>query len=148
MKKRITNLSYIGLILLINFSCTSNKEIVDQSFYLSFASENNRMKGDMFLSDEFSNNLQTLTYDYYLNYIVDNLKGKDKRILKLIKYADKQYFEGDSLTFRIALYYLSDKIVLYDDADTPLLDKIDTLKANDKIPLIKEYFQKCKMLRR
>ncbi|MDQ7815876.1 MAG: hypothetical protein RDU14_02540 [Melioribacteraceae bacterium] len=145
MKKTISNLFSMTLILLISYSCTANKETIDQSFYYSFASENNRLKGDMFLSEEFNYNLQNLTYDYYLNYLSDNLKGDDINILKLVKNADKQYFESDSLTFRIALFYSNDKILLFDNADTPLIDKVDTLKTIDKIPLIKDYFQKYKM---
>ena len=83
----------IAAIFSLLIGCCS-KDCVDvklsDDFYNDLASEDNRIGSELYL-DVFNENLDTLSYDYYINYLRANLAPSAEGLPDLIQCADDKY---------------------------------------------------------
>ena len=130
------------LILLLScclyscFLCRSN-EYLDEDFYADLWSENNRLNAQLYL-DVFEQNLDTLTYDYYLNYLKINLAPSAKGLPEKIETASEYLFETKKTSFMIILLYEEDHRIVADIATTAFLDTLINTTDSSTSPDLKE----------
>lgn len=130
------------LITLLILSCRSDQDKrLNQDFLSDFASENNRIAGDLYL-DYFNEDLSSLTYDYYLTFITKNEAPSARGYSILVKNADYHYFKARRESFVIALYYKKERSIICDNSNTAFLDSLKTFLENDTIPELSEFSSK------
>lgn len=114
---------YTAIFISVILSGCCYKTIVNDEFISTFSSENRRIAGKLYL-DVFNGNLDTLTYDYYINYLQNNEVNSSVGITNKIRKADMHYFEPSDTNFVIILYYGRENTVLGDISNTFPLDTI------------------------
>lgn len=135
---------YLLIIIFVIQGCNSSQVvIVDDDFRNDLATENSRIAADLFL-DEFNNNLENLTYDYYLTYINVHESLSAKGLTDKIKKADGHLFKAKNRAFLLVLYYENEKCILGDISSTTLQDTIYWFKQDEKIPTVREFAGKIK----
>jgi hypothetical protein len=129
MKKLI----YSTAIFVVFIGCAVTSVIIDDDFLSDLASENNRIAGVLYL-DKFHKNLDTLKYDYYLNYLKQNESPSVKGLYKKIRTADSYYFKTKKNSFLVILFYKKDKVVIGDNSQTAFVDTVCNLSSNQNNP--------------
>lgn len=137
--KKIT---FILLSVYILISCSSQKLTpTSVEFQNDFASENNRIAGQL-SRKVFNRNLESLTYDYYLEYLRENLAPSADGIFELIVGSDEHYFKAKKSSFLIALYYFSDRTIVCDISNNGFIDSVSIYDENEVIPTLEEFVGK------
>lgn len=129
MKKLI----YSAVVFILLIGCAATGVIIDDDFLSDLASENNRVAGVLYL-DRFQKNLDTLKYDYYINYLKQNESPSAKDLSKKIQMADSYYFKTKKSSFLILLYYKKDRVIVGDNSQTAFVDTVCELNSNEKNP--------------
>lgn len=124
-----------GLFLLLFSSCFFCRHNVfpNDDFYNDLASENNRIWGELSL-DVFDDNLDSLTYEFYIKYLDEHRMPSAEDLAEQIKNADQYYFDSTPQTFVIVLYYKEPAIIVGDNAESTRPDTVITLSNTDDIP--------------
>ena len=112
-----------------------------EDFYSDLASENNRINALLYL-DEFDENLESLTYDYYIRYLRKNVMPSAKELPEKIQQADDYYFRVKKTSFMIILLYREEKILLGDIASTEFLDTLITIQSGEVTPDLTDVAEK------
>ena len=137
---------YIIFAFTLIVGCCSNDSIdnkLNDDFYSDFSSENNRIAGELYL-DVFDENLENLTYDYYIKYLAENETPSAEGLTETIKSADKHYFKTKSHAFLITLYYKPARTIICDNSGTAFLDSVQTYKQDEEIPSLEDFTEKIK----
>lgn len=129
MKKMI----YSTIIVVIFFGCATTGFMIDDDFLSDLASENNRVAGVLYM-DKFHKNLDTLKYDYYLNYLKQNESPSAKGLYKKIRSADSYYFKTRKSSFLVLLFYKKDMVIVGDNSQTAFVDTVCKLSSNQNNP--------------
>lgn len=137
MKRAIFILSVCILVV----SCLNPK--FDSTFSERFITENGRVRGELYRF-KYHNNLESLTYDYYLHFIDSCKIPSVEGLVESIRGADKYYFETRKNSFLIALLYKKERTIFVDNAYTSKLDTIYVLKENESFPVLKDFAHKIK----
>ena len=125
---------FFTVLIIYGCSCSTKLENrLNQDFLSDFASENNRIAGDLYL-DYFNEDLSNLTYDYYLTFITRNEAPSAKGFSSLVKIADYHYFKTHKESFIIALFYKSENTIICDNSNSAFLDSVKVYGINDSIP--------------
>lgn len=122
-------------------SCVDNEPVVDADFLNDLGIENFRIRGGLYL-DEFDMNLTALTYEYYINYLSDNLKPSAEGLVDKIKLAEEYYFTSNDSSFSIILWYPADKKVVVDDAYTSNVDTVAAIKQLNELNELSIYLNR------
>jgi hypothetical protein len=132
MKKLIILFS---IIFFSSGCCTFRGLDIGDRFLTAFPSENNKIQGELYL-DVFNNNLDTLTYEYYMHYFSDKEKTTPsiEGIMCTVKKADQHYFKTKKNAFLILLFYSGEKEIIGDNSHTAFIDTVIKLHQNDTIP--------------
>ncbi len=134
---------YLFIIILAFQACNSKEIIVNDDFRNDLATENSRIAANLYL-DEFNENLENLTYDFYLTYINSHESLSAKGLTDKIKKADGHYFKTKNNAFLLVLYYNKEKCMLGDISSTTVQDTIYWYKADEKNPSVKEFASRIK----
>lgn len=139
MKKYILLLLASILILQCTPNVSQNTKI-NEAFYEDLKTENRRVRGTLYL-DIFDQNLDTLTYSFYIQYIKGSPQQSAKGLAELIESADEHDFQTRPNSFLIALLYKSERKIIVDDAYTAKLDTVLAIKEGESFPNLKEFAQ-------
>jgi hypothetical protein len=118
------------LLFLFLYSCSSVSSVVEvnDDYLMDLAKENYRLGATMYL-DEFDEDLSSLTYDFYINYVEQYQAPAAENLSVKIKAADKYYFSPIKEGFFIVLLYKGENKMVGDDSRTALIDTV--LVIND-----------------
>jgi hypothetical protein len=132
MKTRIISLLIFSFLIT---ACCSVSPIVEvnDDFLMDIASENYRLGGEMYL-DEFEEDLSSLSYAYYINYLTQHQAPSAEELSNKIKSADEYYFGSKVDGFFITLLYKSQNTIVGDDSRTALVDTVFNLQGQSTIP--------------
>jgi len=138
------NFFVISSVLLVIASCspsiTTIKEI-DDHFLYDLGSENNRIAADL-QETVFESGLDTLSYDYYINYLDKNSTPSAEGLVCLIKKADAKYFETNEHSFFLVLYYKCNGEIIGDYSETSFVDTVIAITGEQDIPSFKNLVKK------
>ncbi len=140
MKKIIVISSILLLIISCKPSITTIKEI-DDHFLYDLGSENNRIAADL-QETVFESGLDTLSYDYYINYLENNSTPSAEGLVCLIKKADEKYFETNEHSFTLVLYYKCNGEIIGDYSETSIVDTVLTIDGKNDIPSFRNLVKK------
>jgi hypothetical protein len=133
----------VSLFLTTLLGCFSKEIIVNSDFLGDLASEDNRIAGQLFL-DVYNKDLDTLTFDYYINYLKGNETPAAQGLyLKILK-AKEHYFKTKKNAFLLVLYFENEKCIVCDNSSTGLIDSTRFYKPNEIIPNVKTFSEKIK----
>lgn len=133
MKKGfIISLICIIALSLYVYSQSKNKEL--NEFVADLSSANESLRGKLLIIGEYKDDLSKLTYNQYLELLKKNESYSNKGVAEYIRKADKHIFATKKNTFLIAIYSKQLNVVLYDDANTALVDSVKVLLKNEKVP--------------
>lgn len=132
MKKILVVSSIILIIVSCSPSVTTVIE-VDQHFLSVLGSENNQLAGEL-LETVLMEGLDTLSYEYYIDYLDKNGKPSAKGLVEVIKSADAKYFETNEHSFFLVLYYKCNGEIIGDYSETSIVDTIITIDGKNDIP--------------
>jgi len=145
-KKQITmKRNLILLILAVLFLhpyvyAQDNKKI--HEFTTDLASANVKLRGKLQLFGDLKDDLSALKFEQYIKLLKENETESNKGISETISEADKHLFKAKKNTFLIAIYSKELNVLVFDDANTAMLDSIVILKK-DLIPDFKKFTQKA-----
>lgn len=129
MKKLI----YSTVVFILLIGCAATGVIIDDDFLSDLASENNRIAGVLYL-DRFHKNLDSLKYDYYIQYLKQNESPSAKDVSKKIQMADSYCFKTKKSSFLILLFYKKDKMIIGDNSQTAFVDTVCKLSSTENNP--------------
>ena len=132
MKRYLIIFGFSMLLISSCFFCR-DKTFPDDDFYNDLASENNRIWGELSL-DVFDDNLESLTYDFYINYLDENKMPSAEDLVERIKKADQYYFSATQETFIIMLFYEGPSVIVGDNAATTIPDTVLTWSDTEGTP--------------
>jgi uncharacterized membrane protein YvbJ len=137
---------YILLLFVSIFICQCTPNVpqnskINESFYEDLRTENKRVRGTLYL-DKFNQDLDSLTYKYYIQYLKDSPQQSAKGLAELIESADSNYFKARPNSFLMALMYKSERKIIVDDAYTAKLDTVLLIKEGESFPNLEEFAQK------
>lgn len=137
MKKHL----FVLTIIIIIAGC-AQKELtpVSAEFYSDFASENNRIAGQL-SRKVFKRNLETLTYDYYYQYLKENIAPSAEGVVEIINNADQYIFKSNKHAFLIALYFKDSQIIICDISNTGFADWVFSGNGSQPMPTLKEFVE-------
>ena len=120
-----SKLKVFTLLFLFLCSCSSVSSIVEvnDEYLMDLAKENYRLGATMYL-DEFDEDLSSLTYDFYINYVVQYQAPAAENLSVKIKAADQYDFLALSDGFIITLFYKTQNKIIGDDSRTALIDTV------------------------
>ncbi|MGE5620979.1 MAG: hypothetical protein ACM3U0_00265 [archaeon] len=127
------NMLYSTIIVVIFFGCAATGFMIDDDFLSDLASENYRIAGVLNL-DVFHKNLETLNYDFYINYLKQSESPSAKGLYKKILTADSYYFKTRKNSFLVLLFYKKDKVIIGDNSQTAFVDTVCKLSSNQNNP--------------
>lgn len=134
--RKIFTISFALLMLVgCSPSITTIKEI-DDHFIYDLGSENNRIAADL-QETVFESGLDTLSYDYYINYLNKNSTPSAEGLVCLIKKADAKYFETNEHSFFLVLYYKCNGEIIGDYSETSFVDTVITINGETDISSFK-----------
>ena len=144
--KRLTIIPAMLVFILIT-GCSSkdcvNLAITDD-FLNDLASEDNRLGSDLYLED-FNGNLDTLTYNYYINYLAKHEAPSSENLAETIKCADEKYLLADSSFFILVLHYKNKRTFIGDDSRTQIsVDSVYKYSPVGPIPTVKYFAEQLK----
>jgi len=116
---------------------------LNEAFQEQFKTENRRIRGVLYLT-RFNKDLDSLTYDFYIQYLDSCNTPSAKGLAEVIRSSDEHYFQTRKNSFLIALLYKKERAILIDDAFTNKLDTVFVVKAGDELPNLKEFSKKIK----
>lgn len=131
------------LLIITGCSCKTSEYLVNDDFLQDLSSENNRVWGELYL-DVFDGNLDSLSLDFYLEYLDSTKQPSAEGIVESINKANSILFEPSTDTFWLFLFYDKDDKIIADDATTDI-GTVDTLiiyRDNDLFPDLKKYAAK------
>jgi hypothetical protein len=113
------------LLFLFLYACSSVSSVVDvnDEYLMDLAKENYRLGATMYL-DEFDEDLSSLTYDFYINYVEEYQAPAAENLSVKIKAADQYDFLVVSDGFIITLLYKTQNRIIGDDSRTALIDTV------------------------
>lgn len=138
--KSILIISSILLFVSCSPSITTIKEI-DDHFLYDLGSENNRIAADL-QETVFENGLDTLSYEYYINYLDKNSTPSAEGLVCMIRKADAKYFETNEHSFFLVLYYKCNGQIIGDYSETSIVDTIITIDGENDIPSFRNLVKK------
>lgn len=132
----------IAAIFSLLTGCCS-KDCVDvklsDDFYNDLASEDNRIGSELYL-DVFNENLDTLSYDYYISYLRANLAPSAEGLPELIQCANDKYLLADSSYFILVLQYKDNRTIIGDDSRTQVsVDSVYLYSPEGAVPSLKHF---------
>jgi len=107
------------LIIMIGCNCKNSEYLVNDDFLQDLSSENNRVWGELYL-DVFNGNLDSLSLDYYLEYLDSTKHTSAEGIVGTINKANSILLETSEETFWLLLFYDRDGKIIADDASTDI----------------------------
>ncbi|MBK7105916.1 MAG: hypothetical protein IPH62_11595 [Ignavibacteriae bacterium] len=117
-------LFFVLLVFSLGSCCTTiNYLTIDDEFLVDLSSENNKISADLLL-DEFDGSLDSLTYQFYLEYIKIYHGYSSEYLYERINLADDVLFQPYSQGFIIILRYLKLNKIIIDDSFTPFHDQV------------------------
>lgn len=124
-----SKLKVFTLLFLFLCSCSSVSSIIEinDEYLMDLAKENYRLGATMYL-DEFDEDLSSLTYDFYVNYVEQYQAPAAENLSVKIKAADKYYFSPKKEGFFIVLLYKGENKIVGDDSRTALIDTVLIIK--------------------
>jgi hypothetical protein len=138
-----------GLILLIvsvfflgSFSQDQPKYKKLQEFAFDLSSVNKKIRGQLKLSDDFNGDLTKLTFVKYLECLQEMENTSSEGVTEIIQKADKHIFATSKVSFIIGIYSKELNVVLYDDANTDIIDSVKVLFENEIAPDLHEFISK------
>jgi hypothetical protein len=131
------------LFLFISVAGCSKVTIVTDDFLNDLASEDNRIAGQLYL-DVYNKNLDTLTYEAYMNYLKTNEALSAQGLFTKIQKARGHYFKSKINAFLITLFYSNENEIVCDNSGTSFIDSVYIYKSNEPIPSLKEFSDKIK----
>ena len=132
------------IIILILSGCRTDVcEKLDNDFEQDLSSEDTRIAADLYL-DVFNKDLDSLTYEYFINYLQNNEKPSAHGITEIIENADEHYFKTKKNAFLLVLYYKSCRRILCDNSSTFSLDTTHIYNKNEAVPKLSEFADKIK----
>jgi hypothetical protein len=108
-------------------------------FQNDLASENNRIAGVLSRQPEFNRNLESLTYDYYIEYLKNNIAISAEEIIQVITKSDTQQLVAKQYSFSLSLLYKSDRTIICDISNTAFIDSVHTYDAEASMPTLEEF---------
>lgn len=123
----------LGLVFILA-GCGS-KEIspVSAEFFADLASENNRIAGRL-SRKVFNRNLAPLTYEYYYQYLKENLAPSAQGLPETIARADRYLFRAKPHAFMILLYFEASQTLVCDISNTAFADWVVTGDGSTPLP--------------
>ena len=131
------------LLTFISISCSPNREVLSTDFINDMASEDHRIAGVLY-EDVYKNNLETLTYESYINYLKTNEAPSAKGLIEKILKAQKHYFKTKKYAFMITLFYADENEIICDNSGTAFIDSVYQFKSIEHIPDLKVFSDKIK----
>lgn len=122
------------------YSQSINKEL--NEFVADLSSANVNLRGKLLYKGEYKDDLSKLTYNHYLELLKKNESYSNKGVTEYIRKADKHIFATKKNTFLIAIYSKQLNVVLYDDANTAIVDSVKVLLKNEKVPDLVDFISK------
>jgi hypothetical protein len=110
---------------------------IDDHFYSDLSSENNRVAAVLYL-DEFNENLDSLTYDFYMAYMSKHETPSAKGLARKIQKANEYYFKTKKNALLILLYYKEAGKIVGDISQTAFIDTLIQLNQKDTVPSLRE----------
>ena len=134
---------FFVLLFLVSNGCLlfQSNSCLSDDFYSDLASENNRINAVLYL-DVFNENLENLTYEYYIQYLDQDEKPSAKGLVDKIRQADDYYFKTKQKSFLILLLYREENTILGDIAITAFLDTVYIIEKGETIPDLKDFSKK------
>ena len=114
--------SFLLVILIISCNNHLNTGKLDDDFFTDFASENSRISGALYL-DHFDEDLSTLDFDTYFEFLEKDVKSSAVEIVPVIKNADQKLLVGYEDFFIVLLYFKEEGLIIGDNSNTA--EKID-----------------------
>jgi hypothetical protein len=131
------------IFIFISISCCAERETINTNFINDLASTDNRIAGQLF-EDVYNGNLDTLTYESYINYLKSNEAPAAKGVVEIIQKAKDHYFKSKKYGFLIILYFADEHEIVCDNSGTSFIDSVHIYKPNELIPSLKEFSDKIK----
>jgi hypothetical protein len=114
---------------------------------LQIGFSNHKLKGQLSLSENYRNDLTSLTYDAYLKALKENEKSSNQGLAETVRKVDQHYFATKKTSFLIAIYSKEFNMILFDDASGPRTDSVVVLRPGDKVPDLEAFAKKAKFFR-
>jgi hypothetical protein len=127
----------LAIFLLLSCCPLNQLDFIGQEFYSDLASENNRISGELYL-DVFGGSLDTLRYEYYINYLNGHEAPSAEGLTKRIQLADKNAFRTKKSAFLLGLEYDQAHVICVDNSGTSFLDTVIVWKEGERGPLLEE----------
>src|ERR1035437_2038047 len=105
------------LFLFISVAGCSKVTIVTDDFLNDLASEDNRIAGQLYL-DVYNKNLDTLTYEAYMNYLKTNEALSAQGLFTKIQKGRRHHFKSKINSFLISLVYSNENEIVCDNSGT------------------------------
>lgn len=137
---------FLLILAFVFISCCSRtavNDVLTDEFYSDFSSENNRIAGELYL-DVYNENLASLTYEYYINYLSQHEAPSAKGLVNQIKSSASHYLKTAKSGFLIALLFQKSRTIVCDNSKTAFLDTVHTYQQNETIPPLSEFVEKLK----
>lgn len=129
------------MILFLCAGCAQKKLMpVSLEFQTDLASENNRLAGQLYRK-AFNGNLETLTYEQYLEYFREYAAPSARGVYDIINHADGHLFKSKQYAFLIALYYEDSRMIICDNSGTSFPDWIKVFAAGEAVPTLTEFIE-------
>jgi len=131
--------------ILFSECCALRGPKLDDNFYLEFSSQNTKIAGEL-RRYVFHDNLDSLTYDYYLNYFAENEKKMPSAegLTCTLKKANGYFFKTRKNAFLIVLYYRGEGTIIGDNSHTTFIDTVIHMQPNDSIPALSNVASKMR----
>lgn len=139
MKKNLILLLLYLLIMHPSVYAQDNKEI--NEFTADLAAANIRLRGKLQLFGDYKNDLSSLKFDQYIKLLKENETESNKGLSEIIATADRHFFKAKKSTFLIVMYSKNLSAIVFDDANTSLIDSVQILKKN-QIPDFNKFVEK------
>lgn len=136
MKRNLILLILAMLFLHPYVYSQDNKEIHD--FTTDLASANVKLRGKLQLFGDYKSDLSSLKFEQYIKLLEENETESNEGLSEIISEADNHLFKAKKNTFLIAIYSKELNILVFDDANTSMIDSVKILNKN-QIPDFKKF---------
>ncbi len=131
------------MIIGCNPKTCSDVQLTDD-FYNDLASEDNRIGSELYL-DVFNNNLDTLTYNYYITYLSKHEAPSAEGLVETIKCADEKYLLAEKSDFVLVLLYKNKHTIVGDNSRTEIsVDSVYIYSPEGVLPSLRKFAEKLK----
>lgn len=121
----------------------SDLQLTDD-FYNDLASEDNRIGSELYL-DVFNNNLDTLTYNYYIGYLSRHVAPSAEGLVETIQCADEKYLQAGKSDFVLVLLYKNKHTIVGDNSSTQVsVDSVYVYSPEGAAPSLKDFAEQLK----